>query len=357
MIDTAYLTTTLRTLVETPSPVGMTERAVAKTAEWIEALGYPIAYTRRGVLHTRIGSGSPRRALAAHLDTLGAMVTGRRANGRPTLRNTGTWAARFAEGARCTVFTDAGEIRGTILPLKASGHLFNTEVDTQPADWDNLEIRLDTGEQGYEAVNIGDVVAIDAQPEFPDNGFIVSRHLDDKAGVACLLTALKHFADSGKAPAIPAQILFTISEEVGIGGTHGFREQVQELVAVDNGVTGPGQATRDDAATIAFRDRTGPFDLPIARHLVRLCEDNGIPHVRDTFRSYRSDSAAAIDAGWDIRAGLICFSLDSSHGWERTHIASLTALTRLIIAYIESELVPLPSAASASSRQLPDAAR
>src|SRR5690606_18416485 len=139
-----------------------------------------------------------------------------------------------------------------------------------------------------------------------------------------------------------AQILFTISEEVGIGGTHGFGPDVQELIAIDNGVTGPGQATRDDAATIAFRDRTGPFDLAIARHLVKLCEDNAIPHVRDTFRSYRSDSAAAIDAGWDLRAGLACFSLDSSHGWERTHMASLTALTRLIIAYIESDLVPLP---------------
>lgn len=344
MIDTDYLTETLRELLQTPSPVGMTERAVEKTAGWLADLGYEPTYTRRGILHTQLGQGSPRRALAAHLDTLGAMVTGQNSNGRPTLRNTGTWAARFAEGARCTVFTDQGEIRGTILPLKASGHLYNTEVDSQPADWDNLEIRLDTDAKGYASVRIGDVVAIDANPEIFDNGFIVSRHLDDKAGVVCLLTALKHFSQSGSQPTIPAQIMFTISEEVGIGGTHGFGPDVQELLAIDNGVTGPGQTTRDDAVTIAFRDRTGPFDLPIARHLVRLCEDNAIPHVRDTFRSYRSDSAAAIDAGWDIRVALACFSLDSSHGWERTHLASLLALTRLIIAYLESDLVPLPGA-------------
>lgn len=160
--------------------------------------------------------------------------------------------------------------------------------------------------------------------------------------MACLLAALKSIADSGSKPAVPAQVMFTISEEVGIGGTHGFGEQVQELVAVDNGVTGPGQATRDDAATIAFRDRTGPFDLPITRHLLKLAEENGIAHERDTFRSYRSDSAAAIDAGWDLRVGLICFSLDSSHGWERTHIKSLEELTKLIVAYLGSPLVPLP---------------
>jgi peptidase M42 family hydrolase len=354
MIDTAYLKRCLEDLVNTPSPVGMTERASAKVAAWLETMGYRVSYTRRGVLSVTIGNGEPRRALAAHIDTLGAMVTGFHPNGRPKLRNTGTWAARFAEGARCTIFTDAGELRGTILPLKASGHLFNTEVDTQPSDWDNLEVRVDefsnieemSGSRTLNStpfgVNVGDVVAIDAQPEFLENGFIVSRHLDDKAGVACLLAALKYFADEGKTPDVPAQVMFTISEEVGIGGTHGFGEQVQELVAVDNGVTGPGQTTNDEAATIAFRDRTGPFDLPITRHLLALARANDIAHVRDTFRSYRSDSAAAIDAGWDLRVGLICFSLDSSHGWERTHIKSLEELTKLIVAYIESELVPLP---------------
>ncbi|WP_404404646.1 osmoprotectant NAGGN system M42 family peptidase [Pelagibacterium halotolerans] len=347
MIDRDYLTDRLETLVRTPSPVGMTERGTARVAGWLEEMGYAVSYTRRGVLYVTLGAGNPKRTLAAHIDTLGAMVTGLKDNGRLALRNTGTWAARFAEGARVTVFTDTGETRGTILPLKASGHLYNTEVDTQPADWDNLEIRLDlpcyTREDLVEyGFDIGDIVAVDAQPEFLDSGFIVSRHLDDKAGVACLLAALKHFSDAGKAPDVPAQIMFTISEEVGIGGTHGFGPEVQELLAIDNGVTGPGQATRDDSVTIAFRDRTGPFDLPIVRHLVSLCQKNGIKHVRDTFRSYRSDSAAAIDAGWDLRAGLACFSLDSSHGWERTHIASLLELTKLIVAYLESGLVPCP---------------
>ncbi|SDG71828.1 osmoprotectant NAGGN system M42 family peptidase [Pelagibacterium luteolum] len=350
MIDLDYLKRCLEDLVNTPSPVGMTDRVATKVAAWLETMGYDVSHTRRGVISVTVGSGAPKRALAAHLDTLGAMVTGFHPNGRPRLRNTGTWAARFAEGARCTVFTDAGELRGTILPLKASGHRFNTEVDTQPADWDNLEVRVDEapahedrGPDGSHAypIRIGDIVAIDAQPEFLDNGFIVSRHLDDKAGVACILAALKAIADSGKAPSVPVQVMFTVSEEVGIGGTHGFGPEVQELVAVDNGVTGPDQATHDGAATIAFRDRTGPFDMPITRHLVKLAQDNGIAHVRDTFRSYRSDSAAAIDAGWDLRVGLMCFSLDSSHGWERTHIKSLEELTKLIIAYIESDLVPL----------------
>ena len=346
MIDHTYLETRLDTLLRTPSPVGMTGAAVDLVASWLEELGLVPRFTRRGVLSVVIGQGEPRRAIAAHLDTLGAMVTELKDNGRLALRNTGTWAARFAEGARVNVYAEARTYRGTILPLKASGHRYNTDVDTQEASWDNLEIRLDASvhsraELEQAGLHVGDMVAVDAQPEFVD-GFVVSRHLDDKARCAAVLAALKAMRDGGNVPAVPCQVLFTISEEIGIGGTHGFGPAVQELVAIDNGVSGPGQTTRDDAVTIAFRDRQGPFDLEISQHLVALCRQRQIAHVRDTFRHYRSDSAAAVEAGWDLRVGLACFALDSSHGWERTHLASLTELARLIVAYLESPLVPLP---------------
>ncbi|WP_417308010.1 osmoprotectant NAGGN system M42 family peptidase [Devosia sp.] len=343
MIDRDYLLARLIELVKTPSPVGMTGRATERVEGWLRELGYTPRYTRRGVLFVEVGAGAPRRAMAAHLDTLGAMVTELKPNGRLALRNTGTWAARFAEGARVTIFSDTAEHRGTILPLKASGHRFNTEVDTQPADWDNLEIRIDAVLPDRDALvaagfNVGDMVAVDAQPEVVD-GFIVSRHLDDKAGCATLLAVLKAIAEGKVTPAVPFQAMFTIAEEIGIGGTHGFGSEVEELLAVDNAVTAPNQASRDDAVTIAMRDRQGPFDESLTRQMLAIAQQHDIPHVRDTFRHYRSDSAAAVEAGWDIRVGLVCFSLDSSHGWERTHIASLLALAKLLVGYIESDLV------------------
>lgn len=343
MIDQTYLLEKLLALVSTPSPVGMTGRAVALVDTWLRDLGFAPQYTRRGVLFVDVGQGAPRRALAAHLDTLGAMVNELKPNGRLALRNTGTWAARFAEGARVTIFCDGDRThRGTILPLKASGHRFNTEVDTQPADWDNLEIRVDApvhDRATLEAAgfNVGDMVAVDAQPEVVD-GYIVSRHLDDKAGCATVLALLKAVAEGAVTPAEPFRVMFTIAEEIGIGGTHGFNPEIEELLAVDNAVTAPNQASRDDAVTIAIRDRQGPFDANMTRQMLTVCQQNRIPHVRDTFRHYRSDSAAAVEAGWDIRVGLVCFSLDSSHGWERTHMASLDALGRLLAGYVASPI-------------------
>src|SRR3546814_14554049 len=70
------------------------------------------------------------RAVVAHLDTLGATVKRIKENGRLELVPIGHWSSRFAEGARVTLFTDEGSLRGSILPLKASGHPFNVEVDT-----------------------------------------------------------------------------------------------------------------------------------------------------------------------------------------------------------------------------------
>jgi len=54
------------------------------------------------------------------------------------------------------------------------------------------------------------------------------------------------------------------------------------------------------------------------------------------FNHYRSDAAAAMEAGNDMRAALICFALDASHGYERTHIDSLIALARLVNVYMQS---------------------
>ena len=51
---------------------------------------------------------------------------------------------------------------------------------------------------------------------------------------------------------------------------------------------------------------------------------------------YRSDAASAVEAGNDIRTALLCFACDASHGYERTHEDSLSALGRLLAAYMLS---------------------
>jgi len=344
-IDLDYLNARLGELLNLPSPTGYTDEAVWTLCRELERLGLDYELTRRGAIRVRLPGfeAAPARAIVAHVDTLGAQVKAVKDNGRLELVPIGHWSSRFAEGARCTVFAEGGGYRGTILPLKASGHAFNEEVDDQPVNWRQVELRIDAVVHGRAdtlalGVDVGDIVAIDAQPEFTDSGFIVSRHLDDKAGVAVMLAALECMLREERTPTVDTWWLFTIAEEVGLGASAVLVPDVAAMVTVDNGTTAPGQNSSEFGVTIAMADQTGPFDWHLSRKLVQLARDHDIPHQKDVFRYYRSDSASALESGADIRTALVTFGVDASHGYERIHQSALVDLARLLIAYAQSEV-------------------
>ncbi len=345
-IDSDYLQEMLLRLLRIHSPTGYTDPIVREICSELDDLGVSFELTRRGAIRSTLpgAKGSPDRAIIAHLDTLGAMVAELKDNGRLRMVPVGTWSARFAEGARVSIFTDDTIIRGTILPLKASGHIFDTEIDTQPSGWEHLELRVDAEIRGREdlekmGLRVGDFVGIDAMAEALPNGFINSRHLDDKAGVAALLAAVKCIKENDLSLPVDLHVLFTISEEVGSGASAVLHGDVAEMVSIDNGTCGPGQSSREFGATIVAADSSGPFDYHLTHHLLHLCQNLDIPHQRDIFRHYRCDSASALDAGNDIRTALVSFGVDASHGYERTNLHSLVSVARLITAYARSEMI------------------
>lgn len=342
-IDLDYLADTLEEFLRIPSPTSYTDNIVQRCGQELDRLGVPFEVTRRGAIRAvlRGKERRPARATAAHLDTLGAQVKKIKDNGRLAIVSIGTWSARFAEGARCTIFTDQGSYRGTILPLKASGHTYGDEVDEQPTGWKHVEVRVDARcsnveEAGKLGIEVGDIVSVDPQPEFLDNGYICSRHLDDKAGVAVMLAALQALIPVRDQLPVDVYFLFTIEEEVGVGASNILTEDVASLIAVDNGTSAPEQNSAEFGVTLAMADQNGPFDYHLTRKLARLCRENEIYHQKDVFRHYRSDVASAVEAGHDVRTALVCFGVDASHGWERIHIHALRSLAELITAYLLS---------------------
>jgi peptidase M42 family hydrolase len=339
-VDIDYLAEQLKGLLKIPSPTGFTDTITHAVVDELVRLGVEPEVTRRGAIRAKLKGRvkDPSRALIAHLDTLGAQVKLLKANGRLELVPIGNWSARFAEGARVTIFTEAGAYRGSILPLKASGHTFNDEIDTQPTGWQHVELRVDAlvrdvADLQRLGFHVGDVVAIDTQAEFLDNGFIVSRHLDDKAGVAVMLAAIEALEREKAVTPVDTHWLFTIAEEVGVGAASILTPEIASMLAIDNGTTAPGQNSSEFGVTIAMADQTGPFDYHLTKKLVRLCIEEDIRYQKDVFRYYRSDSASALEAGHDVRTALITFGVDASHGWERIHIHALRSLAELVTAY------------------------
>ncbi|MCK9691658.1 osmoprotectant NAGGN system M42 family peptidase [Pseudomonas syringae] len=354
--DLKYLQKVLLEMLAIPSPTGFTDTIVRYVAERLEELGIPFELTRRGTIRATLKGkqNSPDRAVSAHLDTIGASVREVKDNGRLALAAVGCWSSRFAEGSRVSVFTDTGVIRGSVLPLMASGHAFNTAVDEMPISWDHVELRLDaycTTRADCESlgIGIGDFVAFDPLPEFTESGHISARHLDDKAGVAALLAALKSIVDSGAEPLIDCHPLFTITEETGTGAAGVLPWDVSEFGGIDIAPVAPGQHSSEHAVSVAMQDSGGPYDYHLSRHLLRLGVDNELPVRRDLFRYYYSDAHSAVTSGHDIRTALLAFGCDATHGYERTHIDSLAALSKLLGAYMLSPPVFASDAKPAQS--------
>lgn len=341
-VDLDYLRRTLVDLLAIHSPSGYTDPIARRVVHELEKMGVGYELTRRGAIRATLPGDRSHgcRAMVAHLDTLGAMVSALKPNGRLALKPIGTWSSRFAEGARVSVFTDTGILRGTILPLQASGHIFDEAVDTQPTGWSHVELRIDEHAFSKEdllalGLRVGDFVGVDSSPELLASGYINAKHLDDKAGVALLLAAVKNLCQGGSLP-MELHVLFTITEEVGSGASAVLRGDVAEMVTIDNGTVGPGQESSELWPSVCLCDSSGPFDYHLSRYLLSLCRSEGILHGRDLFAHYRSDSASAVDAGNDIRTALVTFGVDASHGYERTHIDSLRRTAQLLTAYARS---------------------
>jgi putative aminopeptidase FrvX len=83
-------------------------------------------------------------------------------------------------------------------------------------------------------------------------------------------------------------------------------------------------------------DMGGPFDYHLTHRIIQICQEFRIPHQRDVFKYYRSDSAAALEAGNDVRTALVTFGIDASHSYERIHQEALESIAELVAIYMQS---------------------
>ena len=341
-VDEPALLTFLANLLETPSPTGYSMKAVDLAEDAFEKVGGLIlSRTRKGALLVKLEgqrSDAPR-VLTAHVDTLGAMVKTIKPNGRLSLTQIGGFAWNSIEGEGCTVFTQNGkELRGSILIEVASSHVYGAKASETPRNDETMEVRLD--EETWDAkstqdlgVSAGDFVAFDPRIEI-SNGFVRSRHLDDKAGVACLLAAAQSLKEAGLKPPQTSYFLISNYEEVGHGAAAGIPAEVTELLAVDMAAVGEGQTSDEMHATLCVKDSGGPYHFEMGQRLRRLADENDIPYKVDIYPHYGSDGEAYWRAGGDVAVALIGPGVDASHNYERTHTRALLATTRWVLAYL-----------------------
>lgn len=341
-IDTTYMIDFLARLLDTPSPTGFARQAMELVEQ--EIAKYPevkVEWTKKGSLLLTLQAETPtgpKRALTAHADTLGAMVRQIKPSGRLELTEVGGFAWGSVEGENCLVHTrHNGTIRGTILPHEASVHVYENVRDGK-RDNRSMEVRLDEPVSNADetcglGIEVGDYVSFEPRVEVI-NGFIKSRHLDDKACVAVIMAVFKSLHDANLNPAVDTCFLISNYEEVGHGGSSDIPEGVDELVALDMAAIGDGQASDEFHATICVKDAAGPYHHELSTKLRDLADSYEIPVIVDTYVHYSSDGKAYWRAGGDAAVALIGPGVDSSHHYERTHTDALLDTSNWVLAYL-----------------------
>jgi putative aminopeptidase FrvX len=343
-IDTAYLTRVLVDLLNTPSPTGFTDWAVGFVEQELDAMGLSPRRTRKGALVTELEGlrDDAPRALSAHIDTLGAMVKEIKPNGRLKLvaLNGVMWPTVESEGV--TIETRSGRsIRGSIVFVNGAAHV-NKDAATAARTADNLEVRLDERTSRAEetrllGIDVGDFVHFDPRVEVSEAGFIRSRFLDDKACVACAIAALKAVREAGVTPAQRTTLQVSNYEEVGHGGMDGLPDDLAELVVLDMAALGDGLQGDEYHCTVCVKDSSGPYSRPLSDKLRGIADRVGIDLISDVYPHYGSDGSVYWRGGGQAEVALIGPGIDTSHGYERTHIDALRDTAHLIAEYLVSD--------------------
>ena len=342
-IDLKYTLKKTVELLAIPSPVGYTHMAIEWVRKELESLGvkkYNI--TKKGALiaYVKGKDSNYKKMISAHVDTLGAVVKKVKKNGRLEITNVGGFAWGSVEGEHVTIHTLSEKTyTGTILPIKASVHVYGDVAREMPRTEETMEIRIDedvkTDEDVFKlGILQGDFVSLDPRTRVLENGYIKSRYLDDKLCVAQILAYLKYLKDNKLKPRTDLYIYFSNFEEIG-HGVSVFPEDLDEFIAVDIGLVAGEDAHGDEKkVNIIAKDSRSPYDYTLRKKLQEVADKNKIQYTIGVHNRYGSDATTAILQGFDFKYACIGPNVDATHHYERCHNDGIIETIKLLIAYL-----------------------
>ena len=329
-------------LLAIDSPSGFTDTAAAWVAKTFRQLGFDAILTnKRGVLVDLGGSDTADALLLeAHCDTLGAMVAEIKANGRLRLTNLGGMRAENGEAENVRIHTRGGQIyEGTLQLINASLHVNGAYADTQRT-FDTTEIVIDEDVRSAEdtrklGIEVGDFVCFEPRTRRTASGYLKSRFLDDKLSVGILLGFAKYLSDNKITLPRKTYAHITVYEEVGHGGAASVPAGVTEAISVDMGCVGDGLTCTEKQVSICAKDSGGPYSYDVVGKLIAAAKKTGADYAVDVYPFYGSDVEATLNAGFDLRHGLIGPGVYASHGYERSHIDGVYNTLKLLCGYLD----------------------
>lgn len=226
----------LRRLIASPSPSGFEQSVQAVIRAELEQYSDDIRTDVHGNVIASLNAGSrPRVMLTAHCDELGLMVRYIDEDGFIYFATIGGFDPSTLPGTRVQIHTPDGPILG-VIGRKPVHLLHSDEREKAPK---LSELWIDIGAEGKEEarklVPIGSVATRAAQLETLRGDLVVSRALDDKAGIFAVIEAVRRIHQQREGLKAGVFFVSAVQEEVGLRGarTGAFGVDPRIAIAVD----------------------------------------------------------------------------------------------------------------------------
>jgi putative aminopeptidase FrvX len=241
------ITPFLKELLSTPSLSGYEDPAAEIIATKWKPLVHEISRGKAGSLHGfRRGTGSsprPSVMIAAHMDTIGLMVTGMQ-EGFLRVINVGGVDPRVLPGTLVTVHATGAGVTQPIpgVVVQPPAELLPPEYTLNPVPLEYLFV--DTGlppQKMGNLVNVGDLVSFSQLPIELSGETLAGHSLDNRASVGALTLCLEELQTRPHLWDVWA--VATTQEEIGTIGAIGSAFELRPTIAIAADVTfakGPG---------------------------------------------------------------------------------------------------------------------
>jgi endoglucanase len=228
----------LRTLVNTPSPVGHEARGQQVWLNYArqfadetfsDAYGNCVAVLNKG--------GSPRLMLAGHADEIAMAVNYINDDGYIYVRKMGGIDAAITKAQRVTIHTRQGPVRGVV--GNVAPHLMKEEKEGKAPKIHDLfiDIGVASRKEAQALVQVGDPITLTDEFELLRNDLAVARAFDNRIGTFAVAETLRLLTESGGRLQAEVCAVSNVQEEVGLFGARQIAYSLKPDVALVVDVT------------------------------------------------------------------------------------------------------------------------
>ncbi len=253
-------------LVDSPAVSGSEENISQVLMKELKPYVQEVRIDKIGNLISRIGSGSPKIMLAAHMDEIGLMVKHINKEGFIIFDKVGGWDDRIMPTKKLLIHGSKGPVLGVIgyKPI----HLQAKEEQTKPYKFKDMFIDIGASSESEvkkAGISVGDFITNYSPVESLCGSRITGHAFDNRIGCYVLLEVakrVKNFKGS-------LYLVGTVKEEIGLVGVRGstFNINPDVMLALDTSIAGdtPGLTDFDTSVKLG----KGPsFELKDAINVV-----------------------------------------------------------------------------------------